>query len=91
MSTKDENEHLYHKEPSFVQMVRNFAKATATHVANGMKNVSLEIYADRLSSCDDCPHLNKEKKRCGLCGCMLEHKAKWESSECPDKPSRWKK
>jgi len=26
--------------------------------------------------------------RCGLCGCLLEHKAKWKTTSCPD--SRWK-
>ena len=29
--------------------------------------------------------------RCGLCGCLLEHKAKWKTTTCPDKPERWKK
>lgn len=28
--------------------------------------------------------------RCGLCGCLLEHKAKWKTTTCPDKPERWK-
>lgn len=28
--------------------------------------------------------------RCGLCGCLLEHKAKWKTTTCPDKPTRWK-
>lgn len=89
MTIKDENEHLYHKEPSFFEMVKNFTKAAGTHLSNGMKSVTTEIYQDRLDACNRCPHLQEERKRCGLCGCMLEHKAKWETSECPDKPTRW--
>ena len=86
---KDENENLYHKEPSFFQMAKNFATSAGKHIANGMKAVTQEVYVDRLDTCNKCPHVNKEKKRCGLCGCMLEHKAKWETAECPDTPSRW--
>ena len=91
MSNEDENEHLHHKEPSFFQMVKNFTKAARDHVANGMKIVSQDVYESRLDTCKSCPHLKEEKKRCGLCGCALEHKAKWETSECPDKPTRWVK
>ena len=32
-----------------------------------------------------CPHLKKEIDRCGICGCLVEHKAKWATSKCPDK------
>ena len=45
---------------------------------------------ERLATCDICPHLIKEKRRCGKCGCYLEHKAKWRTGICPDEPSRWK-
>ena len=86
---KDENENLYQKPPSFFQMAKNFTQAAGKHIANGMKAVSQEIYLDRLNACNTCPHLIQEKKQCGLCGCMLEHKAKWETSTCPDEPSRW--
>ena len=27
--------------------------------------------------------------RCNLCGCLLEHKAKWKTTTCPDNPQRW--
>ena len=26
---------------------------------------------------------------CGLCGCKIALKAKWATTECPDKPARW--
>ena len=86
---KDEHKKLYHKEPSFFQMAKNFAASASKHIANGMKAVTQEVYMDRLDACNKCPHLLEKKKRCGICGCSLEHKAKWETSECPDKPSRW--
>jgi len=88
-NNKDENNHLHYKAPSFFEMASNFTRAAGKHIANGMKAVTKEVYIDRLDACNRCPHLLKEKKRCGLCGCNLEHKAKWETSECPDKPSRW--
>ena len=28
--------------------------------------------------------------RCGKCGCLIEHKARWKTTNCPDSPSRWK-
>ena len=86
---KDENAHLYVTPPSFFTMAKNFAKAAGKHVANGMKAVSQEVYMERLDACNKCPFLVKDQKRCGKCGCMLEHKAKWESADCPDTPSRW--
>ena len=27
--------------------------------------------------------------RCGKCGCLVQHKAKWQTTTCPDEPSRW--
>jgi len=86
---KDENEHLHINTPSFFEMARNFTKAAGKHIANGMKAVTQEVYMDRLDACNNCPNLIKDKKRCGLCGCILEHKAKWETATCPDTPSRW--
>ena len=29
--------------------------------------------------------------RCGMCGCLVEHKAKWKTTTCPDSPERWAK
>jgi hypothetical protein len=34
-------------------------------------------------------YLKKDTERCGLCGCLIEHKAKWATASCPDKPKRW--
>lgn len=81
---------LYQKPPSMFQMLRTFSKDVIKYVASGSPNVSAEDYADRLDACSTCPHLNKEVMRCGLCGCLVEHKAKWKTTACPDKPMRWK-
>ena len=48
-------------------------------------------YAERLDACNSCIQLIKKSMRCGKCGCLIEHKAKWETATCPDTPERWKK
>ena len=77
------------KPPSMWQMAKNFSKELAKYVAEGAPNVSQEDYEGRLDACAACPHLLKEKMRCGLCGCMLETKARWRTTTCPDNPTRW--
>jgi hypothetical protein len=79
------------KPPSVWQMAKNFSKEVAKYVAEGAPNVSQEDYEARLAACDACPHLMREKMRCGLCGCMLETKARWRTTTCPDDPTRWAK
>jgi hypothetical protein len=37
----------------------------------------------------ECPHLIKKSMRCGVCGCLLEHKAKWKTADCPK--NKWPK
>ena len=77
------------KSPSLFQMLRTFTKELNTYIKNGQPNVTSEQYADRLDTCIKCPFINKEKMRCKICGCVLEHKAKWSTTICPDKPPRW--
>lgn len=77
------------KLPSLFQMSKTFAKDLATYVAKGAPNVSPENYEKRLEACGKCPFLVKESMRCGKCGCLLEHKAKWRTSDCPAIPSKW--
>jgi hypothetical protein len=89
MNKEDENEELYQKPPSAFQMVKNFSKELTKYVKAGAPNVTPESYAKRLDACSKCPHLKEKHMRCGLCGCMLEHKAKWRTSSCPDSPQRW--
>tara|TARA_Y100001937_G_scaffold127990_1_gene201958 strand:- start:4611 stop:4928 length:318 start_codon:yes stop_codon:yes gene_type:complete len=79
-----------HRPPSIFNMVSSFARELKTYIANGAPNVTTEDYLERLEVCRKCEHLMKNTMRCGLCGCLLEHKAKWKTSSCPDKPTRWK-
>ena len=78
------------KGPTLFNMISSFARELKTYVANGAPNVTTEDYIERLDTCDKCEHIKKPQMRCGLCGCLLEHKAKWKTTTCPDKPSRWK-
>jgi len=75
--------------PSMFEMARNFAGDLASYIAKGAPNVTHPAYVRRLTACDACPHLIKDKMRCGKCGCLVEHKAKWQTTTCPDTPSRW--
>lgn len=77
------------KPPSIFKMAANFAKDLTKYVKEGAPNVTHDQYVKRLETCKACPHLIEEKMRCGLCGCLMEHKAKWRTTTCPDKPSRW--
>lgn len=69
--------------PSNTEMAKNFLKAAASHVANGMRNASEEKIQERLAICDACEFKIRESNRCGKCGCFLGKKTQWESSTCP--------
>ena len=81
--------HEDQKPPSVFQMMKSFTKDVVKHVKGGAKNVSAEDYAIRLDICNGCEYLKMQSMRCGKCGCLLEHKAKWKTADCPD--SRWPK
>jgi hypothetical protein len=76
-------------KPNIFQMIGNFAKASAKYAASGFKPVTEDQYVERLQACSTCPHLKEENMTCGICGCYIEVKAGWQTSECPDKPNRW--
>tara|TARA_R110002012_G_scaffold2124_9_gene10189 strand:+ start:1408 stop:1719 length:312 start_codon:yes stop_codon:yes gene_type:complete len=78
------------KMPSVWQMVKSFTKDVTRYISEGAPNVSLEDYTERVSACENCEHFKKEKARCGLCGCLVQYKAQWKTSNCPDLPPRWK-
>lgn len=77
--------------PSVYAMVKNFVKEAVNYAKEGAPHVSAHQYEKRLKACNACPHLKTEVERCGLCGCLVEHKAKWATAHCPDKPERWEK
>ena len=75
------------KPPSILGMMKSFTKELATYIKNGAPNVSPKDYAKRLDICKGCEYLKESSMRCGKCGCLLEHKAKWKTTDCPE--SKW--
>ena len=74
---------------SAFKMLKQFATEVKKYAEAGAPHVSTSQYKQRVDACAECEHLRKKTDRCGLCGCLIEHKAKWATSKCPDKPQRW--
>ncbi|MEM2159412.1 MAG: DUF6171 family protein [Candidatus Nitrosotenuis sp.] len=51
--------------------------------------VSAQIKKERLYVCSSCSDFRKLSRQCGICGCFVDTKAKYEKSECPK--NRWVK
>jgi|TARA_R110000744_G_scaffold8270_2_gene27732 hypothetical protein len=77
------------KAPNVFKMMKSFGKDLKDYVKAGAPNCSEEDYKKRLLTCNMCPHLLKNMMRCGKCGCLVEHKAKWKTTTCPEK--KWEK
>jgi len=77
------------KTPSLMEMMKNFAKDVIDYAKEGAPHVTETQYNERLRECAACPHLKPKIMRCGKCGCMVEHKAKWATTNCPE--DRWLK
>tara|TARA_R110002020_G_scaffold321254_3_gene537179 strand:- start:256 stop:588 length:333 start_codon:yes stop_codon:yes gene_type:complete len=91
MTTNDsENKNLDKEAPSLFQMLKSFTKEAAKFIKAGTPMVSEEDYAERLDACVACEHVQKKHMRCGLCGCVLQFKARMKTTVCPDTPPRWK-
>lgn len=77
--------------PDFWQQIENFKKFTMdvgqTAVNHNSVMVSPEDFESRMQICRECPEFNVEQKRCYLCGCYMEFKAKFTASNCP--ASKW--
>jgi len=73
--------------PDFWEQMENFKKFAASvgqDVAAGdALFVSEEKRIKREQTCQDCSQFNRDSKRCYLCGCYMEVKWKFKSSECP--------
>lgn len=78
------------KLPTAFQMIKTFSKELTTFVKEGMPSVSEDDYQDRIDACFKCEHFLEKLNRCGLCGCLVEYKARWKTTKCPDDPPRWK-
>tara|TARA_B100000029_G_scaffold284648_4_gene278483 strand:+ start:5870 stop:6244 length:375 start_codon:yes stop_codon:yes gene_type:complete len=77
LETKEESRN----SPNVMKMGWNFAKAVGAYVKSGMKNVSEEEFAERMSICDTCEW--RSGSRCMKCGCFVDKKASWASADCP--------
>lgn len=77
------SQHEETSPPSIFRMMKSFTKELTEYIKNGAPNVSPDDYAVRLDICKKCPHLISKSMRCGKCGCLLQHKAKWRTSDCP--------
>lgn len=79
------------KYPNFWEQMKNF-KEFAQSVGQGVAEgngllISEEKRQQRENVCMECNQFNPESKRCYICGCFMEHKIKFRSSECP--LSKW--
>ena len=79
----------YVKPPSLFQMLKTFTKEVSTYIANGAPNVSIEDYVSRLETCESCEYFIVKSARCGKCVCLMQHKAKMKTSDCPI--GKWEK
>ena len=73
--------------PPTIQMAKNFAKAMARHVADGLRKVTIDEYKARIATCNKNKCGRRVKNRCThpSCGCFVDIKAWWASEDCPEK------
>lgn len=80
--------------PDFWEQMKNFQSFAKKVGQEGLSSVkdggiflTKEEYENRMNICDKCPQFDHKRKRCHLCGCFMEHKAKFRAAECPS--SKW--
>jgi len=88
----EEKKHIAKEEkaPSMLTMIKSFSRDLKLWIKEGTPCTTPADYIERLTACKACPHIKKDLMRCGKCGCLVEHKAKWRTTACPDDPPRWK-
>ena len=69
------------KPPPMYVRAWNLTKALAAFVADGLRTVGNEDYAERLGICDNCPE--RRDNYCLKCGCYLAWKAMGRAFQCP--------
>jgi hypothetical protein len=73
---------------SWLQKAKNFAVATAKHVAAGMPTASDEEILERWTICQGCEFLKNDA--CSKCGCPVSRDRKfvsklaWADQSCPE-------
>lgn len=71
--------------PGVATLAANFATAVASHVVDGAGKVSPQDLEARLQVCSLCEQ--RRDDRCSVCGCFINVKAAWRTSDCP--LARW--
>jgi hypothetical protein len=71
-------------KPNLIEQAVSLGKAVVGHAVDGFRNVSDEVYNERMEICESCEHFT-EQKTCKLCTCHMQTKCQWASSECPIK------
>ena len=75
-----------YRTPSLSDMAKSAVKETMRHAKSKFKNVSKEVEAHRVNTCNSCDLLMVSERhagRCKVCGCFMKVKARWETSKCP--------
>ena len=65
-----------------MRRIFRFLKSLWKYILYG-KRVSFEMYCTRLSCCEYCPFMDKEKWTCTVCGCYVDKKTKMSTESCP--------
>lgn len=73
----------YLSKPDILTQVNNFLNSSIKHLIDNMENVSDEVAACRMSTCQSCEFFDKNSVRCNSCGCFLKIKTRWASEKCP--------
>ncbi len=83
--------------PSLVRRAWNYAAAVSRWIAAGRPTRTPEQIAERLATCQACPHFNAARRTCRKCGCCvsviadaLANKLAMGTEVCPDDPPRWR-
>ena len=58
-----------------IDVIKDELKGTADKLSKDEQKLRLEI-------CETCEHRTKLTRQCNLCGCFLDLKTKYRSSEC---------
>lgn len=65
----------------------SFGKAILKYVKSGAENVDEDLFKERVAICQTCEYF--EGRRCKICGCFVDLKAKWAVQSCP--VNNWEK
>lgn len=70
--------------PSKWQMAKNLAGAMKDAAKDGFSTEGEDEVQRRLAICEECPLFLPAERRCSVCGCAMNFKAKLRSQHCPE-------